>query len=267
MSQIENQVAIVTGGTSGIGRATAISLAREGVAVAVVGRSMTRIEETLSLIREQTTHQVSAKPPLGLALDVRSPSDMDKMVGKVMERFGRIDILVAAAGSGGSSAMARGLPYAVVQLPTEEWDEVIDTNLKGMFLSNRAVLPVMMSQGKGNIINMSSSRGATRGLPYAAAYSASKHGVIGLSEALAEEVRSYGIRVQVLLPDVTETPMMLVTGNLAPYGLLKPETVAHFIICMLALPPDAVLSYPLIAPFAICGRDKEVLEESAELGT
>lgn len=250
MKMIENSIAIITGGSSGIGRATAIALSRAGADVVVVGRNAERIEETLSIIRKESKKRTNKKYPLGLSLNVCKESDMNKMVEQTIDKFGRVDILVAAAGSGGSRAVGRGLPFAVVQLPTEEWDEVIDTNLKGIFLSNRAVLPFMMKQRKGDIINISSSRGATLGLPYAAAYSASKHGVMGLSEALADEVRPYGIRVQVLLPDVTDTPMLHVTKNLAPHGVLNPERVANSIICMLALPHDTVLINPLVTPFA-----------------
>ncbi len=266
VNQIKNQVAIVTGGSSGIGRATAIALAREGADVAVVGRNISHIAETVATIREERKNQLSGRSPLGLTLDVRRQSDMEEMVRRVTNEFGRIDILVAAAGIGGSTATERRLPYAVVQLPAEEWDEVIDTNLKGIFLSNRAVLPAMMAQRKGDIINVSSSRGATRGLPYAAAYSASKHGVMGLSETLAKEIRPYNIRVQVILPDATDTPLLYGRRNLARHGLLKPETVAQFILLMLALPHDTVLLNPLIAPFAICGEDKQALDKSSEQG-
>ncbi len=259
MTQIQGQVAIVTGGSSGIGRATAVALAREGAKVVVVGRNTLRIDETISIIRDVTNRRLSTASPLGLALDVRSESDMIEMAQTTMDKFGRIDILVAAAGTGGSTAMARRLPYAIVQMPVEEWDEVIDTNLKGIFLSNRAVLPAMMWQRRGNIINISSSRGATYGIPYSAAYSASKHGVMGLSEALAEETRSYGIKVHVVLPDVTDTPLMNITGNIAPYGLLKPESVANFILHIIVLPFDTILTHPLIAPFPVCENDKTLL--------
>lgn len=254
MNVLENRVAIVTGGSSGIGRATAIALFRAGADVVVVGRNVHHIKETLSMLHDESRGRTDNRDMLGLPLDVRKECDMNEMVAKTLKTYGRVDILVAAAGSGGSRAAVRGLPYAVVQLPTDEWDEVIDTNLKGVFLSNRAVLPVMIRQREGDIVNISSSRGATLGLPYAAAYSASKHGVMGLSEALAEEVRPYGIRVQVLLPDVTDTPMLHVTGNLAPHGLLEPKVVANLVIHMLTLPGDAVLKGPLIAPFANCEK-------------
>ena len=258
MNRIENSVAIITGGSSGIGRATAIALSRAGAHVVLIGRNVQRIEETLSVISDESTNRKYEKYHLGLSLDVRKESDMNKMVEKTIDKFGRVDILIAAAGSGGSRAVERGLPFAVVQLPTEEWDEVIDTNLKGIFLSNRAVLPFMMKQRKGDIINISSSRGAILGLPYAAAYSASKHGVMGLSEALADEVRPYGIRVQVLLPDVTDTPMLHVTRNLAPHGLLNPERVAKSILYMLSLPHDTVLINPLVTPFADSESEQKI---------
>jgi Short-chain alcohol dehydrogenase of unknown specificity len=253
--KLKNKVAIITGGSSGIGQATAIALYKAGAKVAIVGRNTLRINNALDFIRKQIEVSVTTESLLGLTLDVRKESDMNEMVLQVMENFGRIDILVASAGSGGSLATARRLPYAVVQLPTEEWDEIIDTNLKGIFLSNRAVLPIMMKQMEGDIINVSSSRGATYGLPYAAAYSASKHGVMGLSEALSEEVHAYGIRVQVILPDVTDTPMLHATESLAPQGLLKTEMVADIIFRMLTLPGDTVMEYPLIEPFAVMQHD------------
>jgi NAD(P)-dependent dehydrogenase (short-subunit alcohol dehydrogenase family) len=179
-------------------------------------------------------------------LDVRSESDMQEMAKRVLDEFGRIDILVAAAGIGGSLASAKRLPYAVVQMPLKEWDEVIDTNLKGIFLSNRAVLGAMMKQRKGNIINVSSSRGATGGQPFAAAYSASKYGVVGISETLAEEVQPFNIRVQVVMPDATDTPLLHGRKNLASRGIMKPSTVANFIVRMLTLPDEAYLVNPII---------------------
>jgi len=250
MEGILNSVAIVTGASSGIGRAVAICLARAGAVVVVVGRDKQRIEETLLKIREVTACEGRDEPCLGLSLDVTQEDDMDEMARRVLDEFGSIDILCAAAGSGGSMALARKIPYAMVQLPTQEWDEIIDTNLKGVFFSNRAVLPAMIAAGSGEIVNVSSSRGAERGLPYAAAYSASKHGVMGLSESLALEVGRLGVRVQVALPDVTETRMMPVSKTLAPHGLLSPEMVGEFILDMISMPRDTVLEHPLIAPCA-----------------
>jgi len=247
---IRGRVAIVTGASSGIGRATAVALAMAGARVVAVGRTPSRVDDAVEEINQASTYRGGGARCTGLALDVRNEKDMEEMAARTLDEFGRIDILCAAAGSGGSRALARKLPYAVVQLPVEEWDEIIDTNLKGVFLSNRAVLPAMMAAGGGDIVNVSSSRGAEKGLPYAAAYSASKHGLMGLTEALAEEAARSGVRVQVVLPDVTETQMMHLSGDLAPHGLLKPAMVGGFIVDMIAAPDDTVIGHPLIMPFS-----------------
>ena len=101
----------------------------------------------------------------------------------------------------------------------------------------------MMRQGGGNILNVSSARGALRGLAFSSAYCASKHGLMGFSQAMAEELRPHGIRVQVILPDVTDTPLLKVQGDMAMRGLMTPETVAEFIVQMLSLPEDAILTW------------------------
>ena len=138
---------------------------------------------------------------IGFALDVRNENDMELMARGAVERFGRIDALVASAG-----LLRAGRPHLVQNTPTAEWDVVMDTNLRGVFLSNRAVLPVMTTQGYGVIINLSSTSGR-RGLAYDAAYCASKFAVIGFSEALREEVRRHGVNVHVLLPGPVDTPI------------------------------------------------------------
>lgn len=244
--RLDQQVAIVTGGSSGIGRATAVALAAEGVRLVVVGRSPAKIDETIALAREQNP----SLDALGLSLDVTRRSDMDLMAAKTLERFGRIDILVASAGCGGGRlSRERNVPYAVVQLPLAEWSEIVDTNLNGVIHSVQAVLPAMIAQRSGQILPVSSSRGATIPLPYAAAYSASKRALTGYLESLVAEVRCHQIRVQAVLPDVVETPMMEGTRNLAPHGLMKPERVAAWMVYMLTRPLDTVLVNPLIQPF------------------
>jgi NAD(P)-dependent dehydrogenase (short-subunit alcohol dehydrogenase family) len=211
----------------------------------VVGRDRTRLEETIALIRENGP----SPDVMALALDVRSEVDMEEMARSTMERHGRIDYLVAAAGVG-TAWTRRGMPpRGVASLSGAEWDEVVDTNLKGVFLSNRAVLPIMIGQGSGSIVNVSSARGARRGQPFAAAYSASKQAALGLSQALAEEVSSYGIRVSSLLPDATDTPMIERSRHLATRGSMPPERVAAMIRLLLTLPDRVVLPDPLIAPY------------------
>ncbi len=237
MSAFENKTAIVTGGTSGIGKEVALVLARDGANVVVVGRNPARLE---SVLRDL------GGAALGLSLDVGREDDMQAMADRTLERFGRIDILIHCAASAGD----RGVPYPVAQMPVEDWDAGIATNLKGVFFSNRAVLPAMIEQRSGDIVNVSSARGGVKGLPFAACYAAAKHGVMGLTASLAEEVRRHGIRVQVVLPDVTETPLMQIVGDLAPQGMLKPRTVGEFIVDLVRAPRDEQLIEPWICPFA-----------------
>ncbi|HMP74029.1 MAG TPA: SDR family oxidoreductase [Kiritimatiellia bacterium] len=244
--RLDQQVAIVTGGSSGIGRAVSIALAREGVRLVVVGRDPAKIDATLDLARAENP----ALQAFGLALDVTQRTDMDLMAAQTLERFGRIDILIASAGCGGGRlSRERNVPFAVVQLPLAEWSEIVDTNLNGVIHSTQAVLPAMIQQRRGQILPVSSSRGATIPLPYAAAYSASKRALTGYLESFSAGVRHLGIRVQTILPDVVETPMMEGTRNLAPHGLMKPEDVANWMVTMLCLPPDTVVINPLIRPF------------------
>jgi NAD(P)-dependent dehydrogenase (short-subunit alcohol dehydrogenase family) len=244
--RFENAAAIVTGGTSGIGRATCVALAREGARVCVTGRSPARMAETLASLAalpggSEDTH-------LGLRVDVRSEEDMARMAAQTLERFGRIDILVASAGISLNTSTTLKGRAALVDLPAEAWDEIIDTNLRGMFLTNRAVLPAMIEQQAGEIVNVSSSLGTTSGWAYASAYCASKFGVMGLSEALAEEARDYGVRVQVMVPDAVDTPM-LQASHLAVMRALTPGRVADCILEMLASPEDTILVNPMIEPF------------------
>jgi NAD(P)-dependent dehydrogenase (short-subunit alcohol dehydrogenase family) len=241
----ELRVAIVTGGSSGIGRATCRALAADGFRVVVVGRDADRVAGTLGEITPRGGPAIH----LGLTLDTRSEHDMSEMARGTLARFGQIDVLVCCAGIGKSPGSSRLVPFPVAGTPIEEWDAILDTNLKGTFLSNRAVLPTMIRRGTGEIINVSSSPGGRRGQPFAAAYCASKFGVVGLSEALAREVAPHGVRVQVVLPDATDTPLL--HNTLLPERLGPPipaDRVAAFIAYLVALPGDGLLVGPVIAP-------------------
>ena len=237
---LNGQVAIVTGGTVGIGRATGVALTRDGAQVVIVGRSRERLEQTLA---ELARHQTGPEP-LALALDVRQEADMAEMASRTLERFGRIDILVTAAGILRSGA---GDLRTLQHMSVPEWDEVLDTNLKGVFLANRAVLPAMISRRRGNIVNVSSTSGR-QGLAFDSAYCASKLGVIGLSEALAEEMRHYGIRVQVLLPGAIDTGMWSQNPLPRPKDILSVDRVADFIRYLVTLPADVIMPDSVIEP-------------------
>ena len=238
---LRDRVALVTGGASGIGLAVAHALADAGACVVVTGKNQSRIE---AVARELASAPRGGH--LGLAVDVRSEADTRRMAEQTLESFGRIDILVACAGILRGDG---GTLKPLAQLATPEWDQVIDTNLRGLFLCNRAVLPAMIRQRRGDIINLSSVSGR-QGRAHDAPYCASKFGVIGLSESLAAEVQQFGVRVQTVLPDAVNTAFWQQNGPVPmPPHSLPPERVADLILFMLALPPDTQILAPAIVPF------------------
>jgi len=235
---LANRVIAITGAASGIGRACAQELARAGSRVVLVDVN----GDGLATLSSELGPGVEA---LAVSASVRSESDMKRMADEAVARFGRIDGLVACAG-----ILRRGQTLRTVgDTSLEDWDAIIEINLTGTFLSNRAVLPAMLAQKQGDIINMSSTSGR-QGRPFDGPYCASKFGIIGLSEALAEEVGRHGIRVQTVLPDAVETPLWSQNGPAAlkPPQTIPPERVAQLVCYMLALPRDTYLLNPVIAP-------------------
>jgi NAD(P)-dependent dehydrogenase (short-subunit alcohol dehydrogenase family) len=224
---------IVTGGTSGIGLATARALLARGSQVAVIGRDAARLDAAIEAL--------DSPRALGLALDVRMPEDMERMAEEVLTRFGSIDVLVTCAGVG-KAAGAR-LPRPVARLRVDAWSDVLDTNLRGTFLADRAVLPEMLRHGHGDIVHVASWPAAERGQPFAAAYSASKAAVAAYSASLAAEVAGRGVRVQLLSPGLVATPLVAGTALAASQGdPLAPERVADAIAALAALPSDVALA-------------------------
>lgn len=241
MGNLQGQVAIITGAGSGIGMATACLLHREGASVVLVARSPSSLERT----RQECTC-IDDHPVLALSLDVRRESDMDLMATRTMEQFGHIDIFVASAGTIGNVSKELKLPYALGHLPLEEWDLIIDTNLKGLIYGNRAVLRQMMLQHHGEVVNVGSYPASLRGSAHAAAYSATKHAVRGLTQAAAEEVRPFGIRMQTLMPGPTETPMLYGTNAISRHGAMTPDMVARQILHLVTLPRDMTMAESVI---------------------
>ncbi len=247
--RLESAVAIVTGGGSGIGHATCLWLAAEGARVVAVDVDPERAEETAKQIEKETGGE-----SLALALNVRREEEMEAMAARTLERFGRIDILVHSAGILHPKG---GQPKVMAELSIEEWDAIVETNLRGTFLANRAVIQTMIGQRGGQIINISSTLGR-KAEAFESAYSASKFGVIGHSESLAEEVRPFGIKVMVVCPGAVATKLWEQNGPIgAPKFALPPERVADLIGYLVTLPPDTILQNVVVMPFQTRRRKKK----------
>jgi NAD(P)-dependent dehydrogenase (short-subunit alcohol dehydrogenase family) len=248
------QVCIVTGGSSGIGQATCLRLAEVGFHVVVVGTRTEKVNETV-----QQLHALPSTVPiphhLGLALDVSKELDMEQMAQSVLNTFGQIDVLVASAGIAKQAGSERVMPYPTASLPLAEWNAMMSVNLTGIFLSNRAVLPCMLAQGSGHIINVGSctTLKGLKGEPYAPAYCASKFGVLGFTESLAAEVSSQGVQAQVLLPGLVTTPLTAQTGLAQRFKgrVMTPATVAETILTLLMQQTGTLVVHPHLIPFGM----------------
>lgn len=243
---LAGNVVVVTGATSGIGRATALMLASDGAKVVAAGRNA----ERLSALGRELAFVCPTDNFMTIECDVAGEAGVNAMAEGALARFGRIDALVTSAGVGRSSHAKSVFPVETARLPLCEWEDVLSVNLTGVFLSNRAVLPAMIKQKSGTIVNISSYPAGVKGQPFAPAYSASKFGVIGLSESLAEELRPHGVKVHVLLPGLTDTPMTSGTALGGKFGkALRPESVAELIVYLLSLPGDTTLGNTVLTPF------------------
>ena len=191
--RLKGKVALITGGTSGIGSATAILFAAEGAAVAITGRNSKRGEQ---VVRDIVANDGEA---LFIQSDVRIADDCRQAVEQTLERFGRIDVLFNNAGV--------FHPKSIPDCTEEEWDETIDSSLKGAFLMSKYVLPSMIERGSGSIIHTSSGWGILGGNK-AAAYCAAKGGLIVMAKAMAIDHGPDGIRVNCVCPGDVLTPML-----------------------------------------------------------
>ena len=191
--RLKDKVALITGGTSGIGTATAVRFAREGAAVAITGRNVDR--------GEQVAQDINANggDAMFIQSDVRLAGDCRNAVDRTLERFGRIDVLFNNAGV--------FHPKTIPDCTEEEWDETIDSSLKGAFLMSKYVLPSMIERGSGSIIHTSSGWGILGG-DKAAAYCAAKGGLIVMAKAMAIDHGPQGIRVNCVCPGDVLTPML-----------------------------------------------------------
>jgi NAD(P)-dependent dehydrogenase (short-subunit alcohol dehydrogenase family) len=192
VGRLDGKVALISGGNSGIGRATALLFADEGARVAITGRDEAR---GATVAREIEEHGTDG---LFIRADVRLASDCERSVAETVERWGRIDVLLNNAGV--------YIENDVLGCDEDEWDLQVDTNLKGTFLMSRAALPHMVAQRSGSIVNCASGWGLVGGIR-GAAYCAAKGGMVVLTKAMALDHGPQGIRVNAVCPGDTETPM------------------------------------------------------------
>lgn len=230
---LSGHVAIVTGGGAGIGSALSTALGALGASVVVCGRRPEPLRRTAEIIRQASGTAES------IECDLTDLGSVEHMASQVSERFGRADILVNNAGVG-------SFAVPLHELPPDEWDSVMNTNLRGVYYCIRAFAPMMISARSGHIINISSIA-SKNPLPKGAVYAASKWGLNGLSYSVAEELRGYGIRVSVVCPGSTISDLSPHTGR-DPNKMLKPEDIAHVIAMLATQAPQSFTSEVVIRP-------------------
>ncbi|GAA4298886.1 3-ketoacyl-ACP reductase [Nibribacter koreensis] len=222
MESLKGKTALVTGAGKGIGKAIAIALAKEGVNVALLARTKSDLMKVAQEIEDLgvDTTVVTA--------DVTNINSVNEAVEQVMQDLGFIDILINNAGTATFGKF--------LDLEPDQWEQIIKVNLMGPYYVTRAVLPAMISKKTGDIVNISSTAGQ-RGAAMTSAYSASKFGLIGLTESLMQEVRKHNIRVTSLTPSTVATDLAvelkLTDGN--PEKVMQPEDFAEFLVCQLKL--------------------------------
>ena len=231
MEKLSGKVAIITGGGTGIGQGVALMLSGEGCRVVLSGRRKAPLEEALE--------KISAQGGEGLVVegDVSEASDVDRLVSAAQETFGEIDILVNNAGIGGGGY--------IHEHDIQTWDQVLAVNLRGPFLTSRAVLPKMRARSQGHIINISSESG----LEYYqgnGAYGVSKHALNALGEFIQRENQEYGVRVDTICPGMVITEMTQNSPGLDHSKCLYPEDIAELVLWLLTRRANIKIGTPIL---------------------
>jgi NADP-dependent 3-hydroxy acid dehydrogenase YdfG len=239
MSALTGKVAIVTGAGSGIGRAAAVKLAQAGADITLIARTADTLREVAAEV-EATGRRALMQP-----LSVNDWPAVEAAVRATVETFGRVDVLVNNAGT---NTPKRTLLEASV----EDWRTVVDVNLTGAYLCTRAVLPIMRQQGEGTIINIASVAGKSASLLGGAHYSASKAGVLSLTQSINGEQRQHNIRATVISPGEVATPI-LDRRAVPPTAeerarMLQPEDLAAVIVLVAGLPQRACIEDIVVRP-------------------
>ncbi len=228
--KLNKKKAIITGGSRGLGKATALAFAKEGIDVAITGRNEERLKATVSEIKAlgvNATHEV---------FDISNYEAVKIGIKNIMSNLGTVDILVNNAGIAAFGTLN--------DMDSKLWEDIIKTNVLGMYYVTKEVLPYLIEKNEGDIINVSSTAGLN-GNPTTSAYSASKFAVIGLSQSLMKEVRKNNIRVNTLTPSTIASDMSIELGIAnkdSEDRVLQPEDFAELIVASLKLPRRAMMA-------------------------
>ena len=248
----DQKVAIVTGGNSGIGRATAIAIAKEGAKVTIAGRRVKEGEETVRLIKEAGSEGIFVKT------DVANENDVRSLVERTVETYGRLDYAFNNAGI--EQTMA-----PLTEQTVEEFDQIMNINVRGVWLSMKYEIPVMLKSGGGAIVNNSSVAGIM-GFPQMAIYIASKYAVLGLTKSAALEYAKSGIRINSIAPGGVDTDMVErlteddkqwreTLTSMHPIGRLSnPEEIANAVVWLLSNSASFVLGHTLLVDGGVVSR-------------
>lgn len=236
---LSNKVAIVTGAGRGIGRATALALAKEGVNLVLADMRAQEIEAVSNEVRRIGREVITA------VTNVTQKSDVESMVKKALDRFGKVDILSNVAGV--------AVHNLIPDMREQDWDLNITVNLKGIFLCTQAVFSHMCNQGSGHIVNVSSMSGKYGSAKYGA-YTASKFGVVGFTEVTRDEGRPYRVKASVVCPGPVDTELRHSNHpDDIREQLIKPEDIADVIVFLVTRPqqvniPEVMVLAPLVQP-------------------
>jgi NAD(P)-dependent dehydrogenase (short-subunit alcohol dehydrogenase family) len=231
---LSGSVAVVTGGGRGIGLAIVRKLAALEATVVLTGRDEARIQQVAADLNGQG-HRAE-----GVGCDVTALASVEALGEHLRQHYGRVDILVNNAGIGGPSGMLH-------ELEPNDWEDIFNTNLRGVYYMMRTVVPLMIAAGAGHVVNISSLAGKNP-LPRGAAYSASKWGLNGLSYGAAEELRAQNIRVSVICPGSVDTDFGPRRHGKDTQKMLQPEDVAHAVTMLVTQEPQSFISEVLIRP-------------------
>jgi 3-oxoacyl-[acyl-carrier protein] reductase len=227
MPRLKGKVAIVTGSSSGIGKAIALRFGQEGAKVVVAARRLQLCEQTVSQIREQSGEA------LAIQTDIADERQVERLMADTVERYGRIDILINNAGIGGGSRL--------IDTSTETFDQVMNVNVRGTFFCCRAGFRQMKRQGGGVIINMSSVAGL-QAWSGTGTYSASKHGIMALTKSLADEGRPYNIKVSAICPGAVADELV----EASPADIERSEKIDPFDVAEAALYLSTLGKYAVV---------------------